>query len=453
MKECGWLGGLMICLLATRLTAGAQEIKRVMDISPVWSGHPVGFASLTGSNRQYLAFYDAERQMTVAMRRLPETNWTLVRLPEKVAWDSHNYIALVMDAAGHLHLSGNMHVRPLVYFRTEQPLEITTFKRIAAMTGQDEQRATYPIFHTGPGGELIFTYRNGSSGNGDQIYNVYDVATRTWRRLLDKPLLNGEGQRNAYLHGPVRGPDGWLHLCWIWRETPDCSTSHGICYARSRDWVHWETSAGKPLQLPMTFATCETIDPVPVHGGAINGNVVLGFDAQKRPIVSYHKFDTNGFTQVFNARLEGGQWTQHQATDWKFRWDFSGGGSIGFDVKVGAVSVNADRKLVQHLSSKQEGTATWLLDPGTLKPVKRVPVKGRLPASLSKPTISFPGMQVRWHPIPGSETRDSQCWLRWETLGPNRDRPRSDPLPPPSKLQVFEISNAAVPGAEAADDL
>ncbi len=433
----------MICLFAWHLTAGAQEIKHVMDVSPVWSGHPVGFASLSASNRQYLAFYDAERQMTVAMRRLPGTNWTLVRLPEKVVWDSHNYIALAVDATGHLHLSGNMHGSPLVYFRTEQPLEIETLKRVAAMTGQEEQRTTYPHFHTGPRGQLIFTYRNGSSGNGDQIYNVYDVTTRTWRRLLDQPLLNGEGQKNAYLHGPVCGPDGWLHLCWIWRETPDCATSHQICYARSRDWVHWETSAGQPLRLPMTFATSEVVDPVPINGGAINGNVVLGFDTRKRPIVSYHKFDTNGFTQVFNARLEYGKWIRHQATDWKFRWEFSGGGAIEFDVKVGAVSVTADGKLVQHLSSKQQGSATWLLDERTLKTVKRIPAKPRYPASLEKPTSAFPGLQVKLQRMAGSETSDSQCWLRWETLGPNRDCPRSGPLPPPSLLQVYELSTAA----------
>jgi hypothetical protein len=193
----------------------------------------------------------------------------------------------------------------------------------------------------------------------------------------------------------------------------------------------------------MTFATSEVVDPVPMHGGAINGNVVLGFDTRKRPIVSYCKFDTNGFTQVFNARLEKGKWIRHQATDWKFRWDFSGGGAIEFDVKVGAVSVTADGKLIQHLASKQQGSDTWLLDKRTLKAVKRSPAKPRYPASLEKPTSSFPGLQVKLQRMAGSETPDSQCWLRWEALGPNRDRPCSGPLPPPSLLQVYELSTAA----------
>ncbi len=422
----------------------AQSVRRVVDVVPVWSGHPVGFHSLVASNRQFVAFYDAERQMTVAMRSLPSTNWTFMRLPEKVGWDSHNYVTMALDTSGRLHASGNMHVKPLVYFRTGLPLDITTLKRVSAMTGRDEQRATYPRFFSGPRGELIFTYRNGSSGNGDQIYNVYAPETRTWRRLLDQPLLNGEGQRNAYLHGPIRGPDGFFHLCWIWRETPDCSTSHYVCYARSRDLVHWETSAGKPLELPITFKTAEVVDPVPIHGGAINGNVVLGFDAQKRPIVSYHKFDPNGFTQVYNARLEDGGWRLHQATDWEFRWDFSGGGSIEFEVRVGAVTLDADGQLVQRLSNKQHGSATWVLDEQTLKPVKRALARPRYPASLAKPTSTFPGMTVHLQPAAGKGPDGVSYWLRWETLGPNRDRPRSGPLPPPSLLQVYEISATEV---------
>ena len=72
---------------------------------------------------------------------------------------------------------------------------------------------------------------------GDQFFNVYDPASRTWRRLLDEPLFTGEGQRNAYFHGPVRDAAGGFHLCWVWRDTPDCATNHDLSYARSADLV------------------------------------------------------------------------------------------------------------------------------------------------------------------------------------------------------------------------
>ncbi len=417
-----------------------QQVMRTIDIAPVWAGHPVGFHSLTHSNRQYVAFYDANREMTVASRELTATNWTFVRLPEKIGWDSHNYITMAADGSGRLHVSGNMHAGPLVYFRSEQPLEAASLKRASPMTGRDEIRTTYPRFFDGSRGELIFTYRTGSSGKGDQIYNVYDLSSQQWRRLFDQPLVVGEGKRSAYLNGPARGPDGLFHLCWIWRATPDCSSSHYICYARSRDLVHWETSGGKPLALPITFESCEVVDPVPLRGGAINGNVVLGFDAQKRPIISYHKFDTNGFTQVYNARLENAQWMRHQATDWKSRWEFSGGGSIEFDVRVGAVSLNANGRPVQQLSNKSETSGTFFLDEATLKPIGLVPSKPRHPSSLKKVTSTIPGMTVHLQPA-GKGIHNTELWLRWETLGPNRDRPRSGPAPAPSMLQLYEISS------------
>ncbi|MBE0544204.1 MAG: BNR repeat-containing protein [Verrucomicrobia bacterium] len=439
-----WLAGLA----AVVITGVAQDIERVTDVAPVWSGHPVGFHSLVASNRHFVAFYDADRRMTVAARRLPATNWNFVHLPEKVGWDSHNYITMALDKYGHLHLSGNMHGNPLVYFRSEQPLEITTLTRITGMTGQDEQRTTYPKFFENARGELVFTYRTGGSGNGNQIYNVYHPATQEWRRLLDQPLLDGKGQKSAYLNGPLRGPYGYFHLTWIWRETPDCATSHQICYARSRDLVNWETSSGKPLNLPMTFETGEVVDPVPMYGGAINGNVALGFDAQQRPIVSYHKFDTNGFTQVYNARLEDGEWKSYQATDWTYRWEFSGGGSIEFEVRVGAVTRNAEGRLEQRLSNKLHGSGTWMLDDSTLKLVGRAVVKPQYPSSLGKPVSTFPGMKVNLRPVVG----DSRLWLRWETLGANRDRPRPGPLPPASLLQVYEIAPAGPDAAEAQAD-
>jgi hypothetical protein len=254
----------------------SPRILEKIEVDRVWSGHPVGFSLLTQGDRQFAAYYDAERHMTVASRKLDEKDWHRVRLPEVLNWDSHNSVTLAVDSAGCLHLSGNMHVRPLVYFRTAKALDIDSFER-APMTGARENRVTYPAFLNGPSGELIFTYRDGSSGNGDQVYNVYDTTQRTWRRLLDTSLCTGNGKMNAYLSGPARGPDGLFHLCWVWRDTPDCATNHDLSYARSRDMIHWENAAGEALELPITLESRGVVvDPVPPGGGVINGNTKLG---------------------------------------------------------------------------------------------------------------------------------------------------------------------------------
>jgi hypothetical protein len=418
----------------------AQNIQYRLDMSLVWSGHPVGFALLTHPPYQYIAFYDRYRQMTVVSRKLHEEEWNVVHLPEVLGWDSHNYVTMTVDDDGYIHLSGNMHCAPLVYFRTAEPFDIKTFKRIDSMVGNRENRCTYPRFFRGAKNELIFTYRDGSSGNGDQIYNVYDHESQSWRRLLDQPLTSGEGKSNAYLHGPKRGPDGFFHLCWVWRDTPDCSTNHDLSYARSRDLVHWERSDGTPLELPITLETAEIVDPVPVGGGIINGNTILGFDSQKRTVISYHKFDENGNTQIYNARRESDGWKIYQTSQWNYRWEFSGGGSIPFEIRAGSVRVESDGKLNQWYHHPEHGSGTWLLDERNFEIIGKKRKKGSLPGELSHIESDFPGMQKHQAGDMGkSDESGVRYVITWETLGSNRDQPREGDTPPPSMLRLYKL--------------
>ncbi len=419
-----------------------EQIEEVLDVGLAWSGHPVGFDLLTGQGRQFVAFYDAERRLTVASRKLGSKDWRRVHLPEKIGWDSHNYVTMHLDKNGFLHLSGNMHCDPLVYFRTEKPLDIDSFVRVPEMIGENEASCTYPKFMTGPDGELLFTYRDGSSGNGNQIWNVYDRSTKTWRRLMDKPLTSGGGKMNAYFHGPRLGPDGYYHLCWVWRDTPDCKTNHDLSYARSEDLIHWETSAGKPLELPITLERAEIVDPVPAGGGIINGNTKIGFDSKKRPIIAYHKYDEQGNTQVYNARLEDGQWRIYPISDWDYRWAFSGSGAIGFEIHISAPKPHGSGRLAQSYSHKHCGAGTWLLDEDTMERIGEVRPEERpaLPRELTTLTSDFPGMQVRRRGDSGNSGEAGVHYvMKWESLGANRDRPRKPPLPEPSMLRVYKL--------------
>lgn len=434
------LAGAGLFLGAAPEHAAAEQVVTALDIAPVWAGHPVGFALLTHGRRQYVAFYDDQRRMTIADRNLDSNEWRFVRLPITTKWDSHNYITMTADDDGYLHLSGDMHVVPLVYFRTTRPGDSATFARIPSMVGTNEQRCTYPRFLRGANDALLFTYRDGSSGNGDQIYNVYDHKTRTWKRLMDKPLTDGQGERNAYFSDPVRGPDGYFHLVWVWRESPDCATNHDPMYARSKDLVHWETSGGKPLPLPITLQSGEVVDPVPVGGGIINGNVRLGFDTKKRPIVSYHKHDANGKTQIYNARMQDGKWKAHQVSDWDYRWEFQGGGSIIFEIRVGGVRTEADGRLSQTYSHAKYGSGTWVLDEATLKPIGKLPQRDAYPPALAKVQSDFPSMKVNWAGDSGKSGEAGVRYvLRWETLPQNRDRPREGPLPAPTMLRLYKL--------------
>jgi hypothetical protein len=417
------------------------DVVETLPVDRVWSGHPVGFSLLTDPPMQYAAYYNAERQMVIASRRLVESAWTRTVLPETLGWDSHNSVTMAVDSLHRLHVSGNMHGKPLVYFRAKAPWEAASLERVAQLVGSEEVRVTYPRFLSGPAGELIFTYRDGSSGNGNQIYDVYDPAGDSWSRLLDRPLTDGQGLMNAYLHGPVPGPDGWYHLVWVWRDTPDSATNHDVSYMRSRDLRHWENVRGEPLELPVTIESPGTIvDPVPPGGGLINGNATLGFVAGK-PVVTYHKYDAAGKSQVFNARWDGAEWVRVQATSWDDRWDFGGNGSIPFDVHVYPVEADESGGVAQEWSHWKRGRERWQLDPVSLRAIRKLVLPpSRMPPGFGEVAGDFPGLQVRSAGDLGQDTANGVRYvLRWETLGPNRDQPREGPLPEPSELVLYGL--------------
>jgi hypothetical protein len=412
-------------------------------ISRVWPGHPVGFALLTHGPDQYVAFYDAERNMTVAHRRLDEDRWTTRTLPSKVGWDSHNSLTMAIDEAGQLHLAGNMHVNPLVYFRTRTPGDVTTFERIASMTGDREERCTYPRFIEGPNGQLTFMYRDGGSGNGRRIFNRYDASTQTWRRPIDQPLLEGGGRMNAYPNGPIKGPDGAYHMIWMWRDTPDCSTNHDISYATSPDLVHWRDAAGTTVTLPITPETPGVvIDPVPAKLGLINMGFNIGFDDRERAVISYHKYAADGKSQIHNARWEDGRWAIRQVSNWDERWDFSGGGSIPCLVEGGPVRPTADGTLRFPWRQWKVGSGVWRLDSQTMAIVGEGEPSPVWPREMRKVRSGFDGMIVQQAADSGSAGMAGEHYvLRWETLERNRDRPRTGPLPEADWLEVYRLAS------------
>jgi hypothetical protein len=419
------------------------EIVEALDVATVWSGHPVGFHLLTHRDRQFAAFYDGERRLTIAARRLTEVRWELARLPTSLGWDSHNSVVMAIDADHQIHVSGNMHRAPLVYFRTSAPLDIHSFRAVPAMVGRDEQRCTYPEFFRGPSGDLVFAYRDGTSGDGNHIFNVYDRGRRTWTRLLPTPLLAGQGRRNAYPVGPISGPDGWWHLVWVWRERYDASANHDLSYARTRDLVRWETAAGVPLDLPITLATSDIVDPVPIGGGMINNNTKVGFDSAGRPVIAYHKFDEDGHTQLYNARFERGAWRISRASDWSYRWAFAGAGTLVFEIQVHPVQVEHEGTLLQPFTHIKYGRAAFRLDEATLRPLGIVEAPRDFPRELEAVQSAVPGMQVRWATDSGHGPDPTiRYMLRWETLEANRDQPRAT-IPPPTTLRLYGVRRAA----------
>ena len=124
-----------------------------------------------------------------------------------------------------------------------------------------------------------------------------------------------------------------------------------------------------------------------------------------------------------------------------YRWAFSGGGSIVGEISVGRVTPTPEGLTLSARSKVFDGT--WLLDPTTLKPTGLVKAKPA-PAGLAKVLrlqSDFPGMTRRTASDLGRAEAGTRYLMTWETLGANRDRPRSPPLPAPSMLQVVRITS------------
>ncbi len=429
---------LILCLLLSTFSIFAQKAKKEIVVGPALSDFPVAFCLLTHGDKQFVAYYAPDHQMIVASRNINEDKWAYQSLPSKIGWDGHNSIAMKVDSDNQIHLSGNMHVNPLMYFRTTKPLDITSFKEINYMVGKDEMKATYPAFMDGPDNAFLYHYRDGGSGNGNEIFNIYDVKTQTWSRLLDKPLTDGKNQRNAYMSGPSLGPDNYYHLVWVWRDSYLCETNNHLSYARSRNLKDWESIEGKRVELPITIEQKDLwVDPVPVKAGLINGGAQAGFDNKNRLFITYHKFDENGNNQAYVARFNDDKWEIKQISDWNYRWYFSGGGGIVFEIALKGAQKYGNNLVKINYNHVKYGEGYWLVDENTLKVVKTVTVKSpsikkgseeNTELSLIKKTVNDCGKGFK----------GKKFYMEWETLPQNRDKKREGISAEPTILKVIE---------------
>ena len=418
------------------------------NIAPVWSGNPVGFEFVQQDGQLFIGFYCAEdKSMVLGQKKSADAPWTFKKLDTKIGWDSHNYIRMAFDKEKILHVSGNMHGVNLIYFRAEKPLDIDSVQPIHRMTAADtskeslqsarESRVTYPQFLNSVDGNLVFTYRDGGSGNGSQIWNVYDTSTKTWKRFLDKPMFDGLGLSNAYFLGPQKGPDGWFHVAWVWRDTPDCATNHDLSYMRSKDLIHWENSRGEALTLPVTEKTGEIVAPLKNGEGLLNPLVRIGFDADKRVVLTYTRYDENKNNQIMHARLEDGAWKYYQTTDWTHSWVFSGGGCIPTELSFSEIKCERG-KIYQFWNRKYEKSGEFELDSQTLKPIGPGPKRSPLPPECLKRENLQENQSCKRASITDQSNPNRMYLFVWETLPVNRDRPH--PVEPvPSQLRMFVL--------------
>ena len=278
--------------LVLLLAAGYFQLngQTLTTVGEGWAGNSVNavvfrknsLASWRGN--QYIAYYDQQKNVILGKRKLGKNNWILQKTKyQGNAADAHRSISLIVDGDGYLHLSWDHHGNALNYAVSMTPGSLHLGNK-SAMTGLKEGNVTYPEFYTLAGGDLLFLYRDGSSGNGNLMMNKYDLKSKKWTQVQDG-FIDGEGKRNAYWQMAV-DTAGVIHMSWVWRESADVSSNHDLCYARSKDGGKtWEKSTGEKYILPITLANAEYATRIPPHSELINQTSMFA-DAEGHPFIA-----------------------------------------------------------------------------------------------------------------------------------------------------------------------
>lgn len=383
--------------------------------------------------------------MTVASRTLGSSDWTKKTLDNQLMWDSHNRVVLAIDKAGYIHVSGNMHVHPLAYFRSEKPNDVSTMQAIHTMIGRNEKRVTCPSFYYDKEGELYFSYRCGSCGDGDIIVNQFVTEQGCWQRFLEEPLFAGVevNENRAAYHKKVKDSDGVLHFLWMWRWTPMVETSHNLCYAKTTDMKNWTNARGEKVKMPFRPDDADVaVDPVPSKGGLHNSRFRLILTEDNEPIIGYVKYDEEGNTQLYLSRMIDGIWKIKQISDWDFRWKFIDGGA--FMTKGGVFNfagITDDGLLVVDWSNEKNERGRYTIDVATLEhSTKEAVLKKVYPDNIEESLTGIEGMQM--HLLKAVADDGSRYVLKWETMhgGFRQHAPEVIPAGPLSPLVVLKVN-------------
>lgn len=444
------LGGLCLLMTGSNLDAedvsggGTQDASSAsIEIGKAWSGFPVQFALSNRGPWSVIGYYDGDGILTIALWNSSTHQLSRSQLPERLGWDSHNGISVAMDELGFLHVAANMHDTPLKYYVSNDRFSVGSFHRVEHMTGVNENSITYPRFFEMQNGRLAFQSRFGKSGSGGIDLKIYNAGTSSWREAVPGgTLLDGQGRMSPYPTDVELGPDGNYHVAWVWRDTPAAETSHDVYYAWSPDLLHWQSAGGSSLDTPISDRGPALVDRVPSGGGVINGLLKIGYDNKERAILSYHKYDKGGNSQIFNARFVDQSWLIKQISSWNWRWSFGGLGSFGFDIAIEPPIATKENTLVEQFATKAGGKGAWIVDPDSLNVIGFRSFEYPIPANAVRPRYGLAGAATRYVYAAGEANDKSGLFLRWESMPLNRDRP-SAVKPKPSDLLLLNNPSRA----------
>lgn len=323
------VAAVAVAALTATMPAMGQHLSRV---GAGYSGTSVNTAIFrcnsvaSHDGWQFVAYYDSTATVVIGKRRIGSDRWELTRTQYKGnIKDAHNVISIMADGDGYLHMAFDHHGHRLKYCRSVAPLS-AEMGELSPMTGSNEGNVTYPEFYRLADGDLLFVYRDGSSGNGNMVMNHYSVKEKKWSRVQTN-LIDGEGKRNAYWQMCV-DKAGTIHLGWVWRESASVNTNHDMCYARSYDKGHtWQRSDGTQYALPINASNAEYALRIPQNSELINQTSICADEGGHPCIASYWRAEGETVPQYRVVWHDGKLWHSGQVTERTTPFSLSGVGT------------------------------------------------------------------------------------------------------------------------------
>jgi hypothetical protein len=223
---------------------------------------------LTYNGYQYATYYNSAGHVCVARRSLSGGGWQVAELGDYTltGTDAHDVVAIgISPADGRIHLSFDEHAETLNYRKTtgdvlSNPVGVTwgpgLFGPVShqLISGITPNSVSYPTFMTEPSGKLLFSFRVGTAGSGQQV--LYEYSGGQWQNLGavtdSSGTYTGSGtytstSRSPYFQRLMYDSNGRLKATFTWREA-NGELNHDILYMYSDDNGRtWKNNTGTTI--------------------------------------------------------------------------------------------------------------------------------------------------------------------------------------------------------------
>ena len=288
---------------------------------------------VTEWNIQYITYYSDDGDVMIGKRTLGEPEFAVINTGIKGGpTNAHNNISIMVDGLSYIHLTVNFHNGQLNYYRGDAPGSLNLVRRLMigdshGSVSDQENQVTYTEFYRLPSGDLLFVYRNGTSGNGDLVLNRYDASAQKWTRVHTQ-LVWGANLVSPYWQMYL-DTKGTLHLSWVFRRTGDAGTNSNMYYAYSADQGEtWQRkSDGQVFEMPITPHNAEIVWPISEQSNLINTTSMTA-DQEGNPYIATYWSNAGENVNYRVIYHDGKKWNVRQVSNRKTTFSLSGSGTL-----------------------------------------------------------------------------------------------------------------------------